>query len=269
MKLRKLSAIMMAAVVATSTPAGAILGQITAYASKKDDDEEYDYSCEGAEWDVQEDANGKIHIYATWDASDDSSKATIKVRRNDGGTGISITTNTKIGSVDITPKIKAYGKTGDYTFKITASKKSTGETSVSTSESDFLEIDSDMMKKLSSTAATNSGVNTNNTPGSSIPTPGTAGTPGTPGTPSAGPSGTNTPTTQSTSTSGDFLTNGVITDWGIGHVYLVNGAPVFSKWIVDSGKLYHIGANGFMDKNLIFSDYTGTHYVGADGALIY
>ena len=95
MKLRKLSAIMMAAVVATSTPAGAVLGQITAYASKKDDDEEYDYSCEGAEWDVQEDANGKIHIYATWDASDDSSKATIKVRRNDGGTGISITTKSQ------------------------------------------------------------------------------------------------------------------------------------------------------------------------------
>ena len=36
-----------------------------------------------------------------------------------------------------------------------------------------------------------------------------------------------------------------------------------------SGKLYHIGANGFMDKNLTFSDYTGTHYVGADGVLVY
>ena len=122
-----------------------------------------------------------------------------------------------------------------------------------------------MMKNLSSTSATSSGVNTSDgqTPGSSIPTPGT------PGTPSASPSGTSTPATQSTDTSGDFLTNGVITDWGIGHVYLVNGAPVFSKWIVDSGKFYHIGANGFMDKNLIFSDYTGTHYVGTDGVLVY
>ena len=95
------------------------------------------------------------------------------------------------------------------------------------------------------------------------------GTSTTPATPNAGPAGNSTATTQSTDTSGDFLTNGTITDWGIGHVYLVNGAPVFSKWIVDSGKLYHIGANGFMDKNLIFSDYTGTHYVGADGALVY
>ena len=268
MKLRKLSAIMMAAVVATSTPAGAVLGQITAYASKKDDDEEYDYSCEGAEWDVQEDANGKIHIYATWDASDDSSGATITVRRDDKSTGISVNTTTTKGSVELTQQIKKYNKTGDYTFKIKAKKKSTGETEPSQSEADFLEIDSDMMKNLSSTSATSSGVNTSNgqTPGSSIPMPGTSTTPA---APSAGSSGTSTPATQSTSTSGDFLTNGVITDWGIGHVYLVNGAPVFSKWIVDSGKLYHIGANGFMDKNLIFSDYTGTHYVGADGVLVY
>lgn len=273
MKLRKLSAIMMAAIVATSTPAGAVLGQITAYADS-DKDKSKDYEIGGADWDVQEDANGKIHIYATWDASDDSCRATITVTRDDKKTGISVDTTTKAGSVELTQQIKKYGKTGDYTFKIKAKSKSKDEDGKSTgelseSESDFLEIDSDMMKKLSSTAATNSGVNTNNTPGSSIPTPGTAGTPGTPGTPSAGPSGTSTPATQSTSTSGDFLTNGVITDWGIGHVYLVNGAPVFSKWIVDSGKLYHIGANGFMDKNLIFSDYTGTHYVGADGALVY
>lgn len=266
MKLRKLSAIMMAAVVATSTPAGAVLGQITAYADS-DKDKSKDYEIGGAEWDVQEDASGKVHIYATWDASDDSCDATITVRRDDKSTGISVSTKTTRGSVELTQQIKKYGKTGDYTFKIKAKSKSKDEDGKSTSdapaesEADFLEIDSDMMKNLSSTSATSSGVNTNNTPGSSIPTPGTAGTPGTPGTPSAGPSGT--------STSGDFLTNGVITDWGIGHVYLVNGAPVFSKWIVDSGKLYHIGANGFMDKNLIFSDYTGTHYVGADGALVY
>lgn len=273
MKLRKLSAIMMAAVVATSTPAGAVLGQITAYADS-DKDKSKDYEIGGADWDVQEDANGKIHIFATWDASDDSCKATITVTRDDKKTGISVDTTTKAGSVELTQQIKKYNKTGDYTFKIKAKSKSKDEDGKSTgelseSESDFYEIDEDTMKKFSSTAATNSGVNTNNTPGSSIPTPGTAGTPGTPGTPSAGPSGTSAPATQSTSTSGDFLTNGTITDWGIGHVYLVNGAPVFSKWIVDSGKLYHIGANGFMDKNLIFSDYTGTHYVGADGALVY
>lgn len=270
MKLRKLSAIMMAAVVATSTPAGAVLGQITAYADS-DKDKSKDYEIGGADWDVQEDANGKIHIYATWDASDDSCRATITVTRDDKKTGISVDTTTTKGSVELTQQIKKYGKTGDYTFKIKAKSKSKDEDGKSTgelseSESDFYEIDEDTMKKLSSTAATNSGVNTNNTPGSSIPTPGTTGTPG---TPSAGPSGTGAPTTQSTGTSGDFLTNGVITDWGIGHVYLVNGAPVFSKWIVDSGKLYHIGANGFMDKNLIFSDYTGTHYVGADGVLVY
>lgn len=276
MKLRKLSAIMMAAVVATSTPAGAVLGQITAYADS-DKDKSKDYEISGAEWDVQEDANGKIHIYATWDTSDDSCDATITVRRDDKSTGISVSTKTTRGSVELTQQIKKYGKTGDYTFKIKAKSKSKDEDGKSTSdapaesEADFLEIDSDMMKNLSSTSATSSGVNTSNgqTPGSSIPTPGTAGTPGTPGTPSAGPNGTSTPATQSTDTSGDFLTNGVITDWGIGHVYLVNGAPVFSKWIVDSGKLYHIGANGFMDKNLIFSDYTGTHYVGADGVLVY
>ena len=272
MKLRKLSAIMMAAVVATSTPAGAVLGQITAYAAS-DKDKSKDYTIGGADWDVQEDANGKIHIYATWDASDDRCDATITVTRDDKKTGISVTTKTTTGSVELTQQIKKYGKTGDYTFKIKAKSKSKDEDGKSTgelseSESDFYEIDEDTMKKLSSTAATNSGVNTNNglTPGSSIPTPGTTGTPG---TPSAGTTGTTTPATQSTGTSGDFLTNGVITDWGIGHVYLVNGAPVFSKWIVDSGKLYHIGANGFMDKNLIFSDYTGTHYVGADGALVY
>ncbi len=273
MKLRKLSAIMMAAVVATSTPAGAVLGQITAYADS-DKDKSRDYEIGGAEWDVQEDANGKVHIYATWDASDDSCSATITVRRDDKSTGISVTTTTTKGSVELTQQIKKYGKTGDYTFKIKAKSKSKDEDGKSTgdapaeSEADFLEIDSDMMKNLSSTSATSSGVNTSNgqTPGSSIPMPGTSTTPA---TPNAGPSGNGTPATQSTDTSGDFLTNGVITDWGIGHVYLVNGAPVFSKWIVDSGKLYHIGANGFMDKNLIFSDYTGTHYVGADGALVY
>lgn len=275
MKLRKLSAIMMAAVVATSTPAGAVLGQITAYASKKDDDKDYtkDYDISGADWDVQEDANGKVHIYATWDASDDSCSATITVRRDDKSTGISVNTTTTKGSVELTQQIKKYGKTGDYTFKIKSSKPSrdsennvTGDKAES--EADFLEIDSDMMKNLSSTSATSSGVNTSNgqTPGSSIPMPGTSTTPA---TPNAAPAGTSTAATQSTDTSGDFLTNGVITDWGIGHVYLVNGAPVFSKWIVDSGKLYHIGANGFMDKNIIFSDYTGTHYVGADGALVY
>ena len=273
MKLRKLSAIMMAAVVAASTPAGAVLGQITAYA---DTDKSKDYEIGGADWDVQEDANGKVHIYATWDTSDDSCSATITVRRDDKSTGISVTTTTTKGSVELTQQIKKYGKTGDYTFKIKAKSKSKDEDGKSTSdapaesEADFLEIDSDMMKKLSSTAATSSGVSTSNgqTPGSSIPTPGTSTTPT---TPSAGPSGTatSTPATQSTDTSGDFLMNGTITDWGIGHVYLVNGAPVFSKWIVDSGKLYHIGANGFMDKNIIFSDYTGTHYVGADGALVY
>ena len=59
MKLRKLSAIMMAAVVATSTPAGAVLGQITAYADS-DKDKSKDYNIGGADWDVQEDANGKI-----------------------------------------------------------------------------------------------------------------------------------------------------------------------------------------------------------------
>lgn len=273
MKLRKLSAIMMAAVVATSTPAGAVLGQITAYADS-DKDKSKDYEIGGAEWDVQEDANGKVHIYATWDASDDSCSATITVRRDDKSTGISVTTTTTKGSVELTQQIKKYGKTGDYTFKIKAKSKSKDEDGKSTgdapaeSEADFLEIDSDMMKNLSSTSATSSGVHTSNgqTPGSSIPMPGTSTTPA---TPNAGPSGNGTPATQSTDTSGDFLTNGVITDWGIGHVYLVNGAPVFSKWIVDSGKLYHIGANGFMDKNLIFSDYTGTHYVGADGVLVY
>lgn len=277
MKLRKLSAIVMAAVVATSTPAGAVLGQITAYAAS-DKDKSKDYEIGGADWEVQEDANGKIHIFAIWDTSDDSCGATITVSRDDKKTGISVTTSTTKGSVELTQQIKKYGKTGDYTFKIKAKSKSkdedgktTGE--LSESEADFLEIDSDMMKKLSSTAATNSGVNTNQTPGSSIPGT-TPGTPGTPGTPSVGPSGTpsgNTSTNQTTQSAatGDFLTNGTIADWGIGHVYLVNGAPVFSKWIVDSGKLYHIGANGFMDKNLIFTDYTGTHYVGADGALVY
>ena len=270
MKLRKLSAIMMAAVVATSTPAGAVLGQITAYADS-DKDKSKDYNIGGADWDVQEDANGKIHIYATWDASDDSCGATITVTRDDKKTGISVTTTTTKGSVELTQQIKKYGKTGDYTFKIKAKSKSKNEDGKSEgelSESDFYEIDEDTMKKLSSTAATSSGVNTNNgqTPGSSIPMPGTSTTPV---TPNAAPAGTSTATTQSTDTSGDFLTNGTITDWGIGHVYLVNGAPVFSKWIVDSGKLYHIGANGFMDKNLTFSDYTGTHYVGADGVLVY
>ena len=261
MKLRKLSAIMMAAVVATSTPAGAVLGQITAYADS-DKDKSKDYNIGGADWDVQEDANGKIHIFATWDASDDSCGATITVTRDDKKTGISVTTTTT-----------KYGKTGDYTFKIKAKSKSKDEDGKSTgelseSESDFYEIDEDTMKNLSSTSATSSGVNTNNgqTPGSSIPMPGTSTTPA---TPNAAPAGTSTAATQSTDTSGDFLTNGTITDWGIGHVYLVNGAPVFSKWIVDSGKLYHIGANGFMDKNLTFSDYTGTHYVGADGVLVY
>lgn len=109
MKLRKLSAIMMAAVVATSTPAGAVLGQITAYADS-DKDKSKDYEIGGADWDVQEDANGKIHIYATWDASDDSCRATITVTRDDKKTGISVDTTTTKGSVELTQQSRSMAR---------------------------------------------------------------------------------------------------------------------------------------------------------------
>lgn len=270
MKLRKFSALLMAAVVATSTPAGAVLGQITAYADS-DKDKSKDYNISGAEWDTQTDSSGKIHIYATWETSDDSCGATITVRRDDKSTGISVTTTTTKGSVEVTQLIKKYGKTGDYTFKIKAKSKSKDEEGKATgdiaeSESDFLEIDSDMMKNLSSTAATSSGATTSNgqTPGSSIP-----GTTTTQPTTSTLPGTSGNQQTTNAAATGDFLQNGTWADWGIGWVYLVNGTPVTSKWVFDSqGKLYHIGANGFMEINRTFTDYTGTHTVGADGALV-
>lgn len=273
MKLHKLTAVMMAAAFAVSTPAGAVLGQMTAYA---DTDKSKDYEISGAEWETETDSRDKLHIYATWEPSDDSTGATITIYRNDSKTGTTVSTTTTKGSIEVTSYIKKIGKTGEYSFKIKAKSKSKDEDGktygeVAESESDYLEIDSSTLKSLSSTSATSSGTTSSTTssgatPGSTIPTTTT-----TTNTSTSVPTGTAPTTTQTTQSAevGDFLQNGVWANWQIGWVYLVNNTPVHDKWVYDSqGRLFHIGSNGFMDVNRTFTDYTGTHTVGADGVLV-
>ena len=258
-KSRKLVTILMTAIIAASSPATAAFGPMMAFA---DTDKSKNYDICDASWDVSDDTDGKSRVFATWESSDDKAKATVTIYRNDKTTGIKVNTYTSSGSVDVTSELKKLGKTGDFTFKIKAGKKSKDEdgneaAEYSEAESDTLEIDSDLlrsMKKVSQkkTTAVSTSVSTSN-----------SNLPGAPqqNTPNNATNGSTEP--------GDFLTNGTWADWGIGWVYLVNNTPVRSKWVFDSaGKLYHIGENGFMDVNRSVSDYTGTHYLDANGVLI-
>ncbi len=270
MKLHKLTAMMMAAAVVVSAPTGAALGQITAYA---DTDKSKDYEISNAAWETETDNNDKLHIYATWDTSDDSTGATIVVYRDDHKTNISVGTTTTKGSVELTSQIKNLGKTGEFSFKIKSKTKSKNEDGTkfdefSESESDYLEIDSSMLKSLSSTASSSSSSSSSSVT-AVVSTGSQSGPTGTAVQGATAPVQT-TQTTQTASAElGDFLQNGVWADWQIGMVYLVNNTPVHDKWVYDTqGRLYHIGSNGFMDVSRTFTDYTGTHTVGADGVLI-
>lgn len=266
MKTRKFMPALMAAIMLAASPVNTPILQLTAYASS-----ERDYDVSDAEWSVEYDDNDKIQIYATWEPSDDNAKAVVTVYRNDKATGIKVTTATNKESVELTSQIKKLNKTGDYTFRIKASKKSKDEDGQEASEyseatSDSIEIDSSILRNLKSGSKTSS--KTTNKSKSSV-------------NPGATTTNTNagalSPYTNSTAPTGniqneasDFLTTGTWSDWGLGWVYLLNGTPVTNKWVFDSvGKLYHIGANGFMDTNCNVSDYTGTHYVDASGVMLY
>ncbi|ETP71859.1 hypothetical protein UYO_2174 [Lachnospiraceae bacterium JC7] len=273
MKLKKLTAAFMTAVLVTSTPAGAYLGQISSFAKSKDDEEEKDYSISDAAWEEETDSNGKVHVYATWSESADKANATITISVNEkkqSSTG-SITTTTTAGRKELTSIIKKLGKKGSYTFKITSQKKNKGEDEKSSAESDTLEIDSDYLKSLaSSNSSSSSGSSSSSSKGPGV-TPSTSGntTTGTGTSPAdamnASASG------QASQTSGQAQAPATSwQDWGIGWVYFENGQLVKDKWVVSNGKFYHINSTGFMDANTYVTDSIyGTHYVGADGALMF
>lgn len=273
MRLQKLTAAFMTAVLVTSTPAGAYLGQISAYA--KEDEEDKDYSISDAAWDEETDENGKTRVYATWSEADTRSDATIviSVDGKKQSTG-SIKASTTSGRKELTSYIKKIGKKGTYTFKITAGKKNKGDSEKSYSESDELEVDSEYLKELatgsSSSSSSSSGSSSSSSSGSSkgpgavtpLPTETTAASPA-----NAGPGQTTAAAEQQAQVQAPKTE---WQDWGYGWVYLEDGQLIKDKWIVSNGKFYHLNSMGFMDVNTTVTDSTyGTHFVGADGALMY
>ena len=148
MKTRKFMSAIMAAIMLSASPVNTPFLQFNAYASS-----ERDYDVSDAEWSVEYDENDKIQIYATWEPSDDNAKAVVTVYRNDKATGIKVTTATNKESVELTSQIKKLNKTGDYTFRIKASKKSKDEDGQEASDyseatSDSIEIDSSKELKI-------------------------------------------------------------------------------------------------------------------------
>lgn len=267
MKTRKFMSAFMTAIMLTALPVNMPLLQLTSYASS-----ERDYDVSDAEWSVEYDDNDKIRIYATWEPSDDNAKAVVTVYRDDKSTGIKVTTATNKESVELTSQIKKLNKTGDYTFKIKASKKSRDEDGQEASEyseatSDSIEIDSSTLRNLKSVSSSSSKSTTTK---KTIIDPGSTTTNTNAGSYQYNQSTTQNESVQKNTEASDFLTTGTWADWGLGWVYLLNGTPVTNKWVFDStGKLYHIGVNGFMDTNRNVSDYTGTHYVDANGVMLY
>lgn len=276
MKLKKLTAAFMTAVLVTSTPAGAYLGQLSSYAKTSDDEDEKDYSVSDAAWEEETDSNGKVRVYATWTESEDKANATITIYVDDKkqSSAGNISTTTKAGKKDLTSYIKKINKKGNYTFKITSQKKNKGEDEKSYSDSDVLEVDSDYLKSLASGSSSSSSSSSSNSSSSSS----SSG-------PSVDPSkSSNTSTTSngspadamnsasSTQTQAQTQTQAPVTawqDWGIGWVYFENGELVKDKWVMSNGKYYHLNSTGFMDVNTQVTDSLfGTHYVGADGALV-
>ncbi len=271
MRLQKLSAALMAAVLVTTTPAGAFLGQMTSYAKSSDDDDEKDYTVSDAAWEEEEDTNGKMHVYATWTESDNSASATISIYVDDKKRD-TVSTKTNKGRVEVTQKIKSINKKGTYTFKITSSKKSTGEDEKSSSESDTLEIDSDYLKKLASSNSSSSAVSSSSS-GTAVPATGASPADAMKAA-SAASNNTAAASTPANSAAGQSAAAATQTspwqNWSpYGWVYFKDGQLVKNDWVVDNGKFYHINSTGFMDVNTWVTDATyGTHYVGADGALV-
>ena len=276
MKLRKLSAVMMAAILATSSPVSAYLGEITAFAKKDDDEEEEkDYSIGDAAWDTSEDLDGKTHVYATWSEAADKSTGRIviyvdgKNRTSDASSG-SISASTTSGKLELTKYIKKINREGEYTFKITAGKKNKGESETSSAESDTLEVDSDFLKSLSSSnSSSSSSLAPSGSSSSSSSSSGSSTSGSSPadamkgGSQNSSHNSSQAPNQESTAA--DQWQNWAPYGW----VYLENGIPVTNRWVTDNGKMYHIGANGFMDANTFVDDEYGHHYVGADGAWMY
>lgn len=275
MILKRLSAIMMAAILATSSPVSAYLGEITAFAKKDDDEEdEKDYSVSDASWDTSEDSKGKTHVYATWTEAEDKSSGTITIyvddknRTSEAKKNGSITASTTSGKLELTSYIKNINRTGSYTFKITAGKKNKGDSEKSYAESDTLEVDSDFLKSLASSNSSGSSAITpnGNTSGSSGSNTASGATP-------ADAMKNDTQNSSQNSTQTPDQQAATADKWQLwqpyGWVYLENGIPVTNRWVFESdGKCYHLGANGFMDVNTYVSDELGTHYVGSDGALV-
>lgn len=271
MKLKKLTAGLMTAVLVTSTPAGAYLGQFSSFAKSKEDEEEKDYSISDAAWEEETDSNGKVHVYATWSESADKANATITIsvdEKKQSSTG-TISTTTTAGRKELTSVIKKLNKKGSYTFKITSQKKNKGEDEKSSAESDSLEIDNDYLKSLASSNSSGSSSSSSTAKG-----PGTAATSGN----TSVVSGSTPADAMKASQSGNVSKTAEQAaaqvspwqDWGIGWVYFENGQLIKDKWVVSNGKYYHINSTGFMDANTYVTDSTyGTHYVGPDGALMY
>jgi len=267
MKLRKLSAVMMAAILATSSPVSSYLGEITAFAKKDEDEDEKDYSIGDASWDTTEDSDGKTHVYATWSEASDKSTGTITIfvdgknRTSEASSG-SINASTTSGKKDMTSYIKKINRKGEYTFKITAGKKNKGDTEKSYSESDVLEVDSDFLKSLASSSSSGA----SEVPSSSSSSGSTSG-------PGSTPASGSSPASAMNGGSQNAAQESTAADqwqfWTYGYVYLENGIPVTNRWVLDNGKYYHLGANGFMDTNTYVNDELGSHYVGADGALMF
>ncbi len=279
MKLRKLSAVIMAAILATSSPVSSYLGEITAFAKKDEDEDEKDYSIGDASWDTTEDSDGKTHVYATWSEASDKSTGKIVIyvddkNRTSDATSGGITASTTSGKKELTSYIKKINRTGEYTFKITAGKKNKGEDEYSSSESDVLEVDSDFLKSLSSSSGSSSSGSSSVTPnGNSSSSSGSSGTSASGSSPADAMNGGSQNSSQNSSqapnqesTSRDQWQNWAPYGW----VYIENGIPVTNRWVVESdGKWYHIGTNGFMDVDKFVDDEYGHHFVGADGALMY
>ncbi len=265
MRLQKLSAAFMAAILVTTTPAGAYLGQMTSFAKEKEEKEPKNYDISDAAWDEETDADGKVHVWATWSESDDRANANISIYVDDKKQSVgNITAYTTAGKKDLTSYIRKINKKGTYTFKITSSKKSDGADEKSSSESDTLEIDSDYLKNLAKTSGSSgSGSSSSSTPGSST------------GSGSVSTSGSSPADAMNAPAAGQTAAEQTQPatqwqDWGYGWVYFRDGQLVTNEWIAENGKYYHINATGFMDVNTYAIGTDGMpHFVGPDGALVY
>lgn len=240
--LKLATAIMTAAIMATA-PATSFLGQMTSFAKDKED---YDYTIDGATWEVT--AEGLV--YAVWDKPQDSSTATIRIMVDGDKKGNAVQISSGAGRKDLTSAIKAINKEGLYSFRITAGRKNYDEDEKSYSESDELDVDEEFLKNLGSSAAAGSSANQANgaVPGATQGTPGNA----------AG-------------NQNSAVKEGTWYDWtsaGFGWAYAEpDGTFAKDKWVTWRGHMYHMNAAGAMDVNTTITDQNGTHHVNANGEL--